>query len=581
MKELFADKRKLNIALMAIVVAIYFIRVINLDADVLPYSASEYMQPDEGYYAVDAIRIARPEITKAQTQIDDTGLRQWHTSDSWIITVLTALSLKVFGNNYYGLRMGSVISGLLITLILIYLMNKMRGEGKGISIWIPVASLLTSYGFLLATRTVEPSIGRSLFLMVFFLAVYTLESKKKYNVFWLGLIATVCVVLSYPTNIFIIGACGCLVIIESLINRDTLKAFFNKILVLMGGGISGYLVGEALYLLIQKRSFLLQSINDVNAQSNSLISFGLGVFKDNICAYIKHNSLIFTPAILVVLPFAVAWCLYKGIKKNNRIYILCALSIGIHFIQSVFISDFVARKSIVIYPVLLMALYFFLKDMDEVKRCFERIKYKVVPGVAFVLLYLVIGYFAYRKVCSYPTKLLPSGEKVLLLFFVALQMIGLLIVIAYEKQSVELAKAFMILGIVVLVIPNVIMYKIPLFVASKSEKEAMLSIGDCVGKSYVLGGLPYSCCFYNDIIPLSNGYDSYLGDEYIKRNQMLMAKDEVEFFIGEPQSIAILEKWSEGTEYSWELIRKFKTDYYVDESKPDALNFALFKKVKK
>ena len=66
MKELFADKRKLNIVLMAIVIAIYFLRVINLDADVLPYPASEYMQPDEGYYAVDAIRIARPEMIRVK-----------------------------------------------------------------------------------------------------------------------------------------------------------------------------------------------------------------------------------------------------------------------------------------------------------------------------------------------------------------------------------------------------------------------------------------------------------------------------------------------------------------------------------
>ena len=572
-------KRKhFGILLIIATMLIFGIRIINLDADVPAYELGYYMQFDEGFYAVDGIKIARPEMVAVQQAVDDTGLRQWPTSDSWIVTVMVALSLRLFGNNYYGLRMSSVIQGFLILVMLLLIMLRERRENHYFEVVFPSLILLSSYGFLLATRIVEPSIGRCFFLMLFLLIGYFQERGNKPGLFTYGVVAMVCVVLSYPTNIFIIGAAGCQILYKLILGRKTLADFIKKLLIFVGGMTAGYAICEPLYYMAEGTTFASRFVLDVSKQAGSLIVLSPSAFKNNICDYLKSNTVIYTPAIVVLITVGIVWCAYKGIKEKQGFYALVFFTVVMHAAQSVLVSDFVARKSVVIFPAFLLCLFLLIRDYDEALLKIKNCRYSRLFTFFWLIETAVMMYFSYRKIWVISDCLTTPVLKMILVAFMELQLALLAVLILTVKKDGK--KAVVVAFMIITIIPAVIMSIKTVFCSEKTEKAAMIDIGSIVGDKCVLGGFPYCACLYNDIIPMSGMYDYYLDEEYDTRNRFLMAKDEVQYFVGfkEDERLAT---WSEGTEYEWELVKEYKTSFYLPDRSDETNNYYLYRKVRK
>ena len=133
---------------------------------------------------------------------------------NYFMEFLVSLNLKIFGNNYYGLRMASVLSGAMI-LFVVYLILKeyFKNEKKGIFfILLALLYMIFDFSFLLSNKVAEPTIFR---LLAF---------------------GSVCYV--YTTNFFIIPAVGIYVLLM-LISEDYKKAIFSFIFYILGLMIAG------------------------------------------------------------------------------------------------------------------------------------------------------------------------------------------------------------------------------------------------------------------------------------------------------------------------------------------------------
>ena len=133
----------------------------------------------------------------------------------------------------------------------------------------------------------------------------------------------------------------------------------------------------------------------------------------------------------------------------------------------------------------------------------------------------------------------------------------------------------------VILLPNFVVDKALLFDYEKTYKQCMIDIGNTVGDSYVMGGFPYSVCLYNDIIPISNAYDAYLGDTYNARAKKLLEKEEVEYYIGVYDSTETIDIWLEDTKYEWQPIKEYTHAYRYEKGPSKFDTFYLFRKAQR
>lgn len=554
---------------------LWILRIVNLDADVQGYDISCYLPLDEGYYAMDAIKITRPDLTLKQQIVDTTGIVQWDSAVSCLTTIFCTISFFLFGNNYYGLRMSVFFVGTIIAALIYIILHKEKADD--VSKCAVLGSMLTSYAFLQACRVVEPSIIRSLCVIILLYVFYINNQKGRNGYFALGICTAMSIALGYPTNLFIIAACGCLMIYEVI----CLQGNFGRLLFrYVCGGISGYIASEILCVAIQGRFFIEDFIRVVLKKEVSRIGISLGSIKCGIFEYVRANCFMYCPILAVLSIMALLYCLYSGWVKKERFRMITALMFFFHFLQSIVTNDFTNRKSITIFPVILLNIFFMIKERDEVKSLVGSWPKRVRIISSFLVLIVTVLVFALTtmRILRIESLDLPEGYKYAILVFNVISM--LLGLLYFWFQKCRNSKYLVVVLLIVSWIPGMLLSYRAIGMMNKTEKETMIELNELVGENYVLGGFPYSACLYNEIIPLSSVYDAYLGDPYKIRAQMLLENESVNYYLGY-QSVELIDSWLEGTEYKWVLVEELETDFRFSDRDADCNNLFLYKKVKK
>lgn len=575
--DCFRQDKKL-IIISIFVICIYLIRIVNLDSDVPVYNLSNYMQLDENYYVYDGVLLARPELANALGELDKSGIKSWPTSDCWTANVLAILTFKVFGNNYYGLRMPSVIAGLITLLLVLHIILRDRRKKAGLTIFIPLVFYVLSFGFLLSTRIMEPSVFRAMWTVIFFWISGRVDLiKNRYlKAIIYGIAGGFCIALSYPSNVFILAAIGLKYFIGWLCEKETkVSTCFKETFAVLIGLASSILMVEPIYYLVHKRHYVSNFFLDVTYQSDALINFSISALKDNVCEYIKANTTIYYPAVFVIFTISTVWCLYKGIKDKDQSRLLTALLVSTHFTYCFLVADFTTRKAAVIFPMLILGLYYMIQDWDELIRFVSENKLKTIYKIAFSLETLLLMYFSYRKVAEIKGAVANSGIHVILVLMEA-QLIGLLGLIWWKQ--IRGFSAICVLTILICLVPSVILDEHVIFELNKTEKQTMVQIGSIVGNNPVMGGWAQAFSLYNEIIPLTSKYDVNLGENGTRKFQYYSDMEEVQYYLGD-DDWEFLESLSNGRDYKWVMIKQFETDFMIDNVNNKHDNVYLFEKI--
>lgn len=546
------------ILLFVFVCLILWLRVIDLDSDVPNWNLSMYTPTDEGHYAMQAIRLARPELVKQVEALGTENLKEYNSALCFLLTLFTTISMKIFGNNYYGMRMGTVVAGIILAIIVLKIIwDYINEKERNSAVLFASIIMAANFSFLLATRIVEPSIFRSLLIILIGARVFAERNKTK-NFLVLGALTVLGVIWGYVTNIFIFIP-SVVLLIEETINKEGKgkKEWLNFTI----GAAIAFILGEGVMYAVQRRTFLQDTIRAAFGHEKNRITMSAAQVFENVKEIFKSNLFAYNIVFSALSIMGVIYCLYTGVKDKCRQKLWLGTTAAAFLLQGLFTSDFMYRKIVVIFPILLLCIVILLVE----GKVLEQRKY-MITFAAFALLPGIYG--AYKRIGGLAYSDMTDDVKVLICSVLVVSCILMLAGFAFKKKLMIFFMASAI------ILPDLCMDYCYVVNADKTEKRAMTELGEIVGNNYVLG-MGYGYCLYNDIIPASNVYDFYFEDEYIKRNQMLVGTQKVTWCLTY-QGTEYIDNYLEGTEFKWRLKKRFYTDYNVTPGEEEIYDMYLY-----
>ncbi len=547
------DKNKI----MAGVLILFFcLRILYLDIDAPNYAILQYTRGDEGHYAMQAIKNVMHEEMKEAELLDGGAYETWNSSASFLNTVLCTATLYLFGRNFYGLRLADYIAGLISFLLLIkiiYEEDKKLGKGKFYwTLFIIGIGVLFNFPYLIACRFNDPGIFRILIIMCTLFYVWRDCNRfGEPGYFILGILSALNVVWGYATNVFVFVPAGIL-LLYGLADRN--KGIWKKIGKMASGTGVGYVLGEACIYLAQGSTFTETCLRINQAMGEDRLSFTIREFLNNIYRLCMGNIFSYNGLFMVLAVISVVYVLSTGHlgKDKFRLY-LAWLSVGLA-IQSIFVNDTMIRKSIVIYPVLMLAISCLLRDCIEGRIRIDSFSWGGAICVGVIFLGCVWMCVAVKRLAMIEeTDFSDAGKRVL----VALNVLALCLFITFLLLGRRKVKVLAALAVLPMILPDIFLSCQYFSWAGYEDKAIMMELQELVGNNYVLGGYPFHYCLYNEMIPLSSTYDKFLPEDREERAKKLLQSGQVNYFLGNNEK-EMINGWLEDTSWQWVLVKRFE-----------------------
>jgi hypothetical protein len=494
--------------------------VFYLDADVPLINIVRIADIDEFYYSIGGFNLFYfGEIKNSVLPFAESDLSPFAT----LLDLFTYVSVTVFGNTYYGLRMASVLVSCLIFILIILILRKTSLSFFNVSkvrenlfIYLILIYFALDFSFLIMGRICEPTIYRSLSMIIVIYVFAHLNkmspsSKMFLPSFLIGVIsmATVCFVYFY--NIFIVAAAF---IAFFLFIRSRGIRYILKCLVLYGAGVLltfivydfyvRYNFGKSFISYIELLStfsdrVLKPTANDHGVLRNAwhflrftfLQDFGTNMFKFN---------LPFLFAFLAFLPVYLS----KTFKEKKVFDIFVLSLIGFWFLQTMFENSFPDKRHTLMFPLFVLVLIYSVEYLNKFLEDLKNSLMKKIFLFAYYFFILIIGYllfkgFSLKHLSSYPE--LMTFSMLNGIFLLVVFLIFSLVVFAYLRIAIiKLLPSFFILPAFYLYINYVVQKR------TYSYRDMMIEMSEHIDHKNVVGGISYATRLYNSSIPSVNSY---------------------------------------------------------------------------
>ena len=537
------------LCILLLIALIFCVRIIHLDQDPPAWGVGFYQPVDEGAYAFMAIN------EKAYGTIrpleEDSGGFQTLITGNFIMNILGNLlniaGFKLWGNNYYGLRLPYVFISLLNLLLFGIMLNQLRrryGDGKDRSLWAMLALLVwmvVDFSFFLAGRIVEPTSIRLLFVQLCAVVYLGMPSSQKLRYFILGILITFSVFLVYITNIFMYLAVAATLLF--VLTKDGKAAFFRGLIWFAAGCIVCLVATEAYYFSVWETEAVLNALQTVSSFSQAeLYAYSdYSFFRTMAQVYLRifsANPMVYNLPMVVASFFALPILVHIIHKKKDEKLFFLLMVVLSFFLQSCFSYDTLTRKMIVVFPIFVGLLYvaYLLRDKRESIRASvpaltigeKTISPNTLRIIAYVLLWGIgtgtavfsFVYRAFRYNLSYADFDFISKLALLVLQVIPIVCVAIAKVIHFCRQeskratpekmrlwkekSKKLDRVAMPAVFLLMCLCNVFYayhhaWSNPLY----GERDAMIAMADEVDGKYVFGGgFPLGFTLYNNMRPI-------------------------------------------------------------------------------
>jgi hypothetical protein len=382
------SKVKRNFYFKLILITGFFItRLINLDAD-LPFGwgFTRYQHFDEIFYSLPAVHL----FHYGTWAVEFFGLKfnaaGYHLSVP-VWNFLHFIFLEIFENKLIALRFSAVLAGAGIYILYLNILSRLNNDFEKSGNTAPILFILFAVYplcdliFYLSNTINDPTIYNLLFASWLFYIFVGSDVISKKKAFWIGSIAAFSVVFVYLYNLFL-PLFAFLVLLQKP-HRHTLLNFFS-------GGVVVVLIWIGSYGWLHNVSFLQAFGTLVGSGVRGVNSLSLIDIVIRIALIFSTNFLSVSPALLVFFFFGLLGLpmLIIGAKQEsmvNKALKLCWIFIISYFLQSIFISDFIYRKGLIIYLPVLILSYIFLTTIISNSVLNRR------KGVLFPAMMLVLG----------------------------------------------------------------------------------------------------------------------------------------------------------------------------------------------
>lgn len=520
------ENRNLMRAMVIILCCLYFVRAFNLEQDLPPWEIGYYQPADEGAYCFLAINYEK--FGSIAPAYDNAAVAENYVEKSFFLrnnfigNLVSILGFEWLGNNYWGMRVPYLIIGafnfLVLALILLkirklYLRQTERPAWELLAIFI---MLCCDFTVFLLTRTVETSAIRMSFVLLVYY-VYLLSGKKaQAGFFIMGGLATASVFLVYVTNAFLYLACGILLLF--IWKTEGFKKFLQKSICFIGGCLVVFALCEAYYIGIWDTEALmnaLKSVREFSSQSGyeiagnriglikSVLQNGISFFSSNVFLY----NLPIAAGFILTLPYV----LYKMLKDKDDHAIFPVFIILSFMMQTLVVNDYIFRKFIIVYPMIIVYFLMVYYRKDEYKEWISKVfstkKGKII-GSSYSLLVAcgmlsIVWYRLYYTINDSATDY-TFGFK---LFIFVLGLVPALIIIAgftYRcwTSKLDFTKGIMFAFTTIVFMNAALLLKFVLINPTYSERDAMKELAQIVDGKYVIGSYQVGYVLYNDMLPV-------------------------------------------------------------------------------
>ena len=403
---------------------LFFVRIINIEADIPQTYLVDYSSTDEGIYANLALNLQNWGTLMHPLKVSGITLKHNPQIILDIIgNLVTYVFMYIFGDNYYGFRLGVVfIAFLTVVFIIISIRNLKKNYGIK-NYYFEIFTLIfldTSFIFYSASRVVEPTIFR-LFFSAIILWTFVSVRKNSLKSFLIGFFTTISIFLVYVNNTFLI--LGILIYILILFFMKQKKEAIQNIIYGSIGAVSGILLSEVYYLAIwgtEAFKNLFEIIKLFNSNANYTIvaentkvsySFYLFIYIKRVIRFISSN-LFFYSLTIFSLAMASLYNVKNFFKSKKKAYFFCLSMIVALFIQTLVSEDFINRKSIVLLPFIIFICieYLILYQKKEASISLYNV------GEIFFIIFCIVVQKIYLPFSGYAG--FNTNDKVITIFYI-------------------------------------------------------------------------------------------------------------------------------------------------------------------
>lgn len=521
-----------------------------LDFDLPPWQVTFYQPIDELFYTIPAFNIfhfsqfAYSPLPGEVPEGSPANLLQ---------NLLTLLTLCLFGNNYFGLRMASVLAGFISLLLLCKasasaLKKTFKETGSGNKIFCSVAIVFIifsfDFSFNIGSRVAEPTIFSILYTSVLIYVMSRMETLDRRSAAAIGMLAGGAPFFGYLYLLFLVPASGIALFVYA--TRSGLAKALNC--------SAWFVVGACLSVLsyFLLLAFLLEGevgryflwIFQSGGERVAGTPLTLAALKGYVYDFLAGNIFRFNPALLLLSIFSFfTFLIYK--KKNYPLVYLFVLGgAGFRFLQFLVLSDHYHRKLLDISPFLFMILVFgvhFLASHSVKMRGVFQIKLVIPVLLAVLVSWLVISehnvfkYFSTHALNIYGGEEIQLGASKAILLLASLGLTATALLLAFSRISLisgKIMSAFLIAGCT---IPGIIFSYMFIFERPEFKyRNAQIKLSSLVDGKILIGNYSHAFRLYNKSIPYFNVY-TFMGSQEAlnQRTRNLLAHEKAWGSIGD------------------------------------------------
>jgi hypothetical protein len=406
------SRRRARVAIYsALLLGFLLSRVVHLDADIPRYDVTGFSTVDEMWYTQLGF-----ELVEHTPTVGGFDIREELEGRNLVENYATAISLKTFGDNYYGLRVPSVVAGLVTFLLCLLLFSHRFGfEAAALG----GAFLICEMGTLVSNRSVEPTVIRlAAAAAVIAYLIWTQMRRGGTSPLLLGLLTGLGWLFVYPTNAFLVlaGAIASVSVIHAGRRIASLSKYALGVVVAGGAYAAVLMLTFSPALVMSGWKYNMALYAGRVAPSYRLAGFNLPFFIYNIYPFLGASYFRLLPGFLglTLLAFAIlawnSWRMFDGVGRSFRRFWgrvgttdkILVIYFGCFLLQSLFTNDFPYRKLAFAFP---FFLYFVLLGLRVLANAlFHRLKApsRLVP---YVIAPLIIQAFvlSWKLVFAHPT----------------------------------------------------------------------------------------------------------------------------------------------------------------------------------
>lgn len=498
---------------------LFCVRLIHIDADLPPFGVGWYYTADEGTYATLALNVQNFGDMKASSSMLGFTVAN-HMRTDMIGNGLTVLSMKLFGDNYFGFRLPNflfVLGAIILLLATIYKIQKRSGmtAGKEMAL-LGIAAYLTC-DFMLhnAAMVWEPTSHRMFFAMLALFFLLDLERKPVLKLYAMVCVTTVSILFVYVTNAFF--ALPCLVV--GMVYISGLKGWKKRISILSGAILCVaviYAVADIFYRTYWNCTYLDNVISIFSMFSDNA-SYELasknGFLEQAIqrtWSFLASTEFLYNLPVFGLFLVQLPWGMRYLRQKRDYLYLFSFFSILGLWLQTIVTEDYIFRKSLLVYPFLIICIVIWLEQNDwsiawQGKKRTGYFYYAVIAG-----LMVGIVYYRFYGIADLSNQDFSGGFRITLILFVLCPALLLLCLQFFQGTGGRL-KCILCCGcFFACALFNLYqVYKYEWRDVTYTEKEMMVSMASDYGEEYLLGVYSMAYSLYNDIKPVCLAYEEF------------------------------------------------------------------------